>query len=296
VAAFRPRGPFDLANQTAYFGGWPTLAVDSSAIVIAFPVEGRQTSAAVVVAPAGDELSLEVFGEEGDEERVHNQALAALSLDVDGRDWPAVGERDARIGELQRSYGFLRPVLFNSPYEAAAHFVIGHRISMKQGRAIRARMAAALGAAIDVRGETFAAFPTPDRLLALAEFRGLNATKIERLHGVAEAALAGDLDRAHLRGLAPEQALEELRRIGGIGPFFAAGILNRGAGVVDDLTDDDLTKHAVQAAYELPERPSQSETLRIAESWRPFRMWAEVLLHVWLRREVGLPRRAGGRR
>lgn len=112
---------------------------------------------------------------------------------------------------------------------------------------------------------------------------------------MAEAALSGDLSRAHLRSLPPEQALEEIRRIDGIGPFFASGVLNRGAGVVDDITDDDLTKYAVQVAYELSERPSQVDTLRIAESWGPFRMWAEVLLHVWLRREVGYPGvRAGG--
>jgi len=294
---FRPRGPFDLANENAHFGGWPALGGDDGAIVVAFPVEGWDTSAAVVVRQRSpDEVRLEAHGADGHEDRAFAQALAALSLDVDGRAWPEVGARDARIGRLQEAYAFLRPVLFSSPYEAAAHFIIGHRISMKQGRAIRARMAEELGATIDVGGEPFHAFPAPDRLLALADFRGLNATKIERLHGVAEAALDGTLDRARLRSLPAAQALEELRRIDGVGPFFAAGILNRGAGVVDEITDDDLTKHAVQVAYELPKRPTQAETLRLAEQWQPFRMWAAVLLHVWLRREVGLPRRGGRRR
>jgi len=43
--------------------------------------------------------------------------------------------------------------------------------------------------------------------------------------------------------------------------------------------------------YELSAPPSQAEVLAIAENWKPYRMWTEVLLHVWLRREVGLPRR-----
>jgi DNA-3-methyladenine glycosylase II len=289
---FRPLGPFDLETQKGYFGGWPTLAGSSRAIAVASPIEGWQTSAVVVVEQDTEEqLRLEVFGAEGHEDKAADQALAALSLDVDGRAWPEVGERDRRIGRLQTKYSFLRPTLFNSPYEAAAHFIIGHRISMKQGRAIRARMAEELGTKIEVRGEAFAAFPGPERLLTLSEFRGLNSTKIERLHGVARAALAGSLDRARLRDLPVEEALQELRRIDGIGPFFASGILNRGAGVVDDITDDDLTKHAALVAYELPEPPSQADVLRIAENWKPYRMWAEVLLHVWLRREVGLPRR-----
>ncbi len=280
MPSFRPRGPFDLANQNEYFGGWPVVG---DAIVLAFPVEGWKESAAVVVRQDGaDELSLEVIG---DGDRARDQALAALSLDIDGGGWPEVGERDAHIRRLQETYRCLRPVLFASPYEAAAHFIIGHRISMKQGRAIRARMAEELGTTFEVEGQAVAAFPQPERLLALKEFRGLNATKVERLHGVAEAALAGTLDRAHLRSLAPDEALAEIRTIDGVGPFFAAGILNRGAGLVDEVTDDELTRHAVQVAY------GETDVRSVAERWRPYRMWAVVLLHVWLRREVGLPSR-----
>jgi DNA-3-methyladenine glycosylase II len=291
-STFRVRGPYDLSNQKDYFGGWPTLAQDSGALVIASPVEGWHTSAAVVVSQAtGEELNLVAFGAGGHEQEAIDQVLAALSLDVDGNAWPEVGERDDPIGKLQAKYRFLRPVLFSSPYEAAAHFIIGHRISMKQGLAIRARMGEEIGTKIELHGEVFAAFPDPERLSRLSEFRGLNSTKIERLHGVAAAALAGTLDRAYLRQLPLEDAIREIRRIDGIGPFFAYGILNRGAGVVDDITDDDLTKYAVQVAYNLPGLPDQGEVLRIAENWKPYRMWAEVLLHVWLRREVGLPQR-----
>jgi DNA-3-methyladenine glycosylase II len=290
--AFRPTGPYDLANQNEYFGGWPTPAGDGSAIVVAFPIEGWQASAAVVVRQStDDELALEVFGAGEHQAKATEQALATLSLDIDGGAWPDVGSRDPHIGRLQATYRFLRPVLFTSPYEAAANFVIGHRISMKQGRAIRARMAQELGTQIEVQGEVFAAFPAPEKLLALSEFRGLSSVKIERLHGVAEAALSGSLDRTHLRELPLEEASQEIRQIDGIGPFFAAGILNRGAGLVDDITDDDLTKYAVQVGYELSAAPSQAEVLAIARNWEPYRMWTVVLLHVWLRREVGLPRR-----
>lgn len=48
---------------------------------------------------------------------------------------------------------------------------------------------------------------------------------------------------------------------------------------------------AIQQAYKLPEEPGQQEVLAIAEQWKPYRMWCEVLLHIWLRREHGLPKK-----
>jgi DNA-3-methyladenine glycosylase II len=119
----------------------------------------------------------------------------------------------------------------------------------------------------------------------------LSEVKIQRLHSVADAALDGVLDRDRLRLLSLEEALTRLRTISGIGPFFAQGILHRGAGLVDEVTNDDLTQFAVQAAYKLTELPNHDQVLEIANFWKPFRMWATVLLHIWVRREVGLPKK-----
>src|SRR5207244_11263974 len=107
--------------------------------------------------------------------------------------------------------------------------------------------------------------------------------KSERLHAPARAALDGMLDRRRLRALPEADALEQLQTLPGIGPFFAQGILMRGAGLVDAVTDDDLTPRAIQLLYELRERPDHAAVLKRAEAWRPYRMWTVVLLNVWLR-------------
>ncbi|HEX7475846.1 MAG TPA: hypothetical protein VF318_07755, partial [Dehalococcoidales bacterium] len=190
---------------------------------------------------------------------------------------------------LQKKYDYLRPVLFHSPYEAAAAFIIGHRTSIKQRRALMQRMAQELGEKIEVDGQAFYAFPSPGVLLSLEQYRGLNEIKIGRLKGIAQAALDGLLDRRKLRALPVEEALVKLRELPGIGPFFSQGILHRGAGLVDAITDDDVSQAAIQKAYRLPRLPDRAAMLKIAQPWQPFRMWALVLLHVWLRREVGLP-------
>jgi DNA-3-methyladenine glycosylase II len=276
-----PQGPFDLETQVSHFVGWPRRG---DAIVMAFPVEGRNSSAAVVLRQQGDAIRGEIHGApETDAERAWRQALATLSLDVDGRGFQDVGRRDPVIGRLQAEYHSLRPVLFHSPYEAACAFLIGHRITIQQTRRLRQKMAEAIGAAISVDGEKFFAFPGPRALLEMESFPRVAPVKIERLHAAARSALDGSLDRARLRALPEVEALEQLRTLPGVGEFFAQGILMRGAGLVDAITDDDLTPRAIELLYGLRERPDRAAILERAEGWRPFRMWAVVLLNVWIR-------------
>src|SRR5256714_2263227 len=234
-----PRGPFDLETAAAHFGGWPRLGVG---IVMAFPVEGWNTSAAVVVRQSGDTITGDVHGAgEANAERAWQQALATLSLDVDGSGFADVGRRDPVIGRLQAEYNYLRPVLFHSPYEAACAFVIGHRITIVQTRRIRQRMAEEFGATIEIDGTAFHAFPDPQSLLRVEAFPGVAPVKIERLHHVARAALAGTLDRARLRSLLEADALTQLRTLPGIGEVFSPGIPMWGGGPGGAVTEGGLT-------------------------------------------------------
>lgn len=290
-----PRGPFSLVAASERFGGWVdgTSGPAADAVVMAFPLEGWDASAAVVVRQRADgNVSGEVFTTgDGDDsaERAWRQAIAVLSLDVDGSGFAAVCAADPVIGRLQERYPGLRPVLFHSPYEAAASFLIGHRISIAQSRAIRRRIAEERGAAIPTTAGVGHAFPAPSVLLACDTLPGVPALKLERIHATARAAIDGMLDRDRLRAMPETDALAELGRLPGVGPFFAQGILMRGAGLVDAVTDDDVTKQAIQHAYRLHGLPTRVEMAGISERWRPFRMWATVLLHVWLRTEEGGP-------
>jgi DNA-3-methyladenine glycosylase II len=290
--ALDPQGPFSLAAANERFGGWVEHAAgDDLAVVMAFPVERSWTPAAVVVRQSPDGSVNGEVRTAGSADAAWQQARAVLSLDADGSGFAAVGERDPVIGGLQASYPGLRPVLFHSPYEAAAAFVIGHRISIAQGRAIRKRIAAAMGSGISTPAGMAYAFPGPGDLLRYDALPGVPAAKIERLHGVAQAALDGVLDRERLRALHEAEALALLRTIAGIGPFFAQGILMRGAGLVDAVTDDEVSMQAIERAYGLQAPPSAAEVTEITDRWRPFRMWALVLLHVWFCGEAGGPGR-----
>ena len=69
----------------------------------------------------------------------------------------------------------------------------------------------------------------------------------------------------------------------------AQGILFRGAGSADAMTEDQMTRQAFKSAFDFSSLPDRQTVLRLAQPWAPYRMSGTVLLHVWYRREPGGP-------
>jgi DNA-3-methyladenine glycosylase II len=184
------------------------------------------------------------------------------------------------LGALQREHDWLRPVLFHSPYEAAAWSIISARRYRAQASAVRTRICAELGAMPTVAGEEVPAFPLPERLLTAEALPGMAANRVAWLREVARAALDGRLDAPRLAAMEHGDALTELRKLPGIGPMYATLILLRATGVADMLTSTEprLPGYVAHFYGTGPEPASREEVERIAEGWRPYRTWAAVLL------------------
>jgi len=196
---------------------------------------------------------------------------------------------------LQQRYPGLRPVCFNSPYEAAAWAIISHRVHTGQAAKIKARMAAELGQKVEVGDGIEHAFPGPSRLADLERFRGLTETKMERLKHLARAAAGGGLEADLLRSLPAEEAISRLLELPGIGPFSAELVLLRGAGVPDQLpTDEPHLARAVARAYGLEKAPDVEQLRALGEKWRPYRTWFALHLRVTLEEAAGENSQAGG--
>jgi DNA-3-methyladenine glycosylase II len=287
-----PVGPFSLEAARTFAGGFAAGigagGPSDDGIVMALPVEGWQGSAAAHVTQADGvvRVRLATIGHP-DGEALQRQVARCLSLDHDGAGWPEVGRRDQVIGQLQEQHEYLRPVCFYSAYEAITSFVIGQRIARRQSARIKAWLGEQLGDRIELDGVTYAAFPQPQRLLELTDAPGLNAVKVQRLHGLAQAALDGRLDTERLRSLPRDEAMEELMRLNGVGGFTAEGTILRGCGVVDELPRDPLSRDALAEIYSLKALDDSAWT-QITDRWRPYRMWATVLLRVgWERQRPG---------
>jgi len=111
---------------------------------------------------------------------------------------------------------------------------------------------------------------------------------MERLHGIARAAQEGRLDAGHLLALGPGEATTRLQEIPGIGPFYSALIVIRGTGFADVLpAGEPKLLTLVERLYELRGPASDEELRALAETWKPFRTWAAVLIRAAAGRVLG---------
>lgn len=271
-------GPFDLGATLRFVEDWPatsTLPSDGRALRFAYCAESDWLPIGVTVTAAPDGVAVETTRAAGP--RIRGEVARILSLDVDGAGFAKVAEADPVLDDLRRRSPGLRPLCFWSPWEAACWAVIVQRSSMLAASRIKQRIAERYGAKVEVGGRTYTAFPPPVTLLDAGGL-GLPAQKEEWLRGLARAALDGVLTTEHLRALAPEEALAELRSLPGVGPFSAGLILIRGAGAPDAFPGDEPRLFAIlREAYGLPEDAPQAAYRRLAEAWRPYRSWASFL-------------------
>ena len=233
-----PSGPFSLAEAATFGFGQRAAGAWDGVMRLAFCLDGytaqvgvevRQDDAGVVhgtvSGPAGTDL-----------DAVRGQVARVLSLDHDGEEFTRIGERDPVIGRLQQIAPGLRPPLFYSPYEAAAWSVLSAR---RPARQMMARQAAPeRGAWRGLRPGRPARSPPSRRLRHCCASRHLPVSRPTSWAGCTaspNAAIAGQLDAAHLLALGPDAAAAELQQIKGIGPFYSSLIVIRGTGFADVL-------------------------------------------------------------
>ena len=278
-----PTGAFSWEQACEFVAHFPPLRRNwtgtGDPLRIAFLLDGTFEPVAVALKWDGARLRGEVAGT-ADIEAASRQVARIFALDYDGTGFPEIGRRDPAIAGIIDAFPGLRPVSFTSPYECAAWAILSQRISMRQASAIQDRLVAEHGTRLEVGGGEAWAFPTPQRLERLAEFAGLAAVKVDRLRGVAHAALDGLLDADRLRALGPVDGPASLRAIPGIGPFWSSGIYLRASGVADEFPEEPLSVAALGILHSLGERPDAATVARITDAYRPYRMWAAVLLRV----------------
>ncbi|WP_090474237.1 DNA-3-methyladenine glycosylase family protein [Nakamurella panacisegetis] len=274
-----PTAAFSLRESVEFGFGQRHSQPFDGVMRLAFVQDDLRHQVGVVLRQDEAGVHGEIHGGDGNVASIKAQVARVLSLDRDATGFAEVGRRDPVIGALQAAAPGLLPPLFYSPYEAAVWSVLSARRPAKQMAEVRRRFSEANGRVFALAGQHLAALATPEQMLAVTEFPGLPADKLDRMQGVARAALDGLLDVERLLASGPEVATAQLQRIKGIGPFYASLITIRATGFTDVLpADEPLARDLVTRLYHLDKPCEPADFERIAEPWRPYRTWATVLI------------------
>jgi DNA-3-methyladenine glycosylase II len=281
-----PRGPFSLEEVRGFLAEFGPAAHAAEPLAghlhVAVVPDGSDVAGGACVRAGDGTVTIDTFGA-ADPDATRRQVERMLSLDVDARGFAAVAERDPVVRELRDRHPGWRPVSFTSPFEAGTWFLLSQRTRTPQAAAIKLRLRDELGEVVTVDGDERRAFPAPDRIAALERFAGVPERKWANVRALAHAALEGRLDGERLRALPPEEAVTDLQELPGVGPFTAQGIVLRGAGAPDLFAPDEpRVAKAAALAYDLADEPSREALAELAETWRPFRSWVQMLLRIAL--------------
>lgn len=269
-----------LAARAAFVPEMFQVAVGDPVLDLVFPLEGLWETLGVRIGQADTGVFANIVNPgKVATEIVRDRLEHMLALDVEGEGFNDLARVDKVIAMLREARRGVRPVLFPSPYEAAARAIIGHRLNVRQAATLHARIATHHGVGITIAGRTLYGFPSPARLAELPQVAGLAIRKVEQLRALGTAAIDGWLDTPRLQAMPRDAAMAHLQQLGGIGPFSAELILLRGVGNPDELPLTELRLHRAMAdAYHLGCDPDLSTLHRIAETWRPYRSWVGLLL------------------
>jgi len=172
-----------------------------------------------------------------------------------------------RVGELPEPS---RPSTRPNPgehYAGLLRAIVGQQLSTRAAAAIWQRLLGHFDGRQPTPEEVLAA--DPDELRAAA---GLSRAKTTYLRSLAEHVVEGSLELDRLEELDDDAVIAELVAVKGIGEWSAHMFLMFQLERPDVLAPGDLgIRRGVQIAYGLPELPTPTEVIALAERWRPYR-------------------------
>lgn len=173
---------------------------------------------------------------------------------------------DPPLAALVRRYGMVTRHVSPDYFGRLVRAIVGQQISGKAAVSIYRRLSECVGDPM-----------TPQAVAALSEEAargcGLSANKWRSIRDLAEHALDGRLDLAHLESLPDEEVREQLIAVRGIGPWTADMFLMFTLGRPDVLPAEDLgIQNAVMRLYGLETRPSPAAIREraAAGNWHPY--------------------------
>jgi AraC family transcriptional regulator of adaptative response / DNA-3-methyladenine glycosylase II len=277
------RKPFDWTRMLAFFAGRATAGVESvTGNCYSRTVSLKDGHGIIEVRPddADGFLRLTLRGvETASLFEVVQRCRELFDLDAPVADIAAVLDKDSALRKLLKHHSGVRVPGSWDGFELTVRAILGQQVSVKGATTIAGRLAATYGEPLSlpegIESEGLRVlFPGPERLMrARLENSGIIRSRADTIRSVARAVVRGDVRFDPAQD--PAEFCGTLQSIKGIGEWTAQYVAMRTLKNPDAFPASDL---GLIKAVNPPQRVSAAELLARAESWRPWRAYAALLL------------------
>lgn len=196
---------------------------------------------------------------------------------------------DWTLQELVQDFNGLHIPQTSSLFEAMVQVVMAGGLPRAQGEVAREEIVEQFGQPVGGRGFTLNAFPTDRALMdgarRLRRMRGPIGERADSIIGIAEASLAGALDRSSYEGMADSETAKFLGQLLGVDRWMTDWAMILGLGRPDVLPSEDPTMRRAVALMTGQRRLAEPE--RVAEfgvRWKPWRSFVTAYIVAAMRR------------
>jgi DNA-3-methyladenine glycosylase II len=209
----------------------------------------------------------------------------------------SIPRHDEFSQELLTRFRGVRPALLPDIFETITWAIIGQQINVIFAAKCKRAFVERFGTPFEMDGETWMLFPTPERVVEIAESElaeiQFSRQKSRYILNLAREIVDGRLDLDALLTMPPDAALERLELLPGIGRWTAEYVLMRGIGHPDVIpAGDGGLRRIVGQRYGMGRLATEAEVRTIAEPWAGWRSYFAFYLWFALQEEERVKREA----
>lgn len=206
-----------------------------------------------------------------------------FSTDVDLASFYRHVANDNYLSPLTEQLMGTRMVREPDLFESFVKTIISQQLNMAFAGTLTSRFIALAGETLDVNGEKWHVFPTPEQVASL-QYEQLqelqfNRRKAEYVIDLARHIVNGELELDRLWQMSDEDVMETLIPIRGVGRWTVECLLLFGMGRPNLLPAADIgLRNAVRKVYGFEAQPTEAEVREIGASWSPWSSYATFYL------------------
>ncbi len=178
-----------------------------------------------IIVREGDEPFLKVLVFSGDLAKAEKVVRRIYNVEFDYNILLMASKKYPELHKIVKKYSGLRPALSATMWESLIKAIVMQRIMLKFALKVISKLVKKFGRKVVLGDESFYDFPTPETLKdaenSVLRSLGLSRNKVNYIKNISILVSKGVIDLEEIAKKKPENAVNELTSLGGVGPWTA---------------------------------------------------------------------------